>query len=109
MVLDAAAAACYHGDYDSQVQHGGRAHLLWSDDRDPDAAGEASPTPNVWSEAVSTGTDFLLVPDPDERSVCAGTDAQFPIAVPQFGGFMEPVTLAASGNPGATNSRRCWR
>lgn len=92
VVLDAALANCYHGDYDQQLQDDdGRAHYLWSDDR--------GTTPDVFGDRTLVGTDFLLVPDNSSASVCSPASANYTINVNQFQGFTEPVTLAASGNP----------
>lgn len=96
VVLDPALASCYHGDYDQQVHRTGFAQLLWSDDR--------GGTPDIFTEAIPAGTDFLVVPTPGSRDICAPADAPYTLDVLQFLGFTEPVTLAASGNPAGTTA-----
>jgi subtilisin-like proprotein convertase family protein len=48
--------------------------------------------------------DFTLSASPDSQSVCAGNDAQYDIDVGQTGGFSDPVTLSANGNPAGTTA-----
>ncbi|MCB1607811.1 MAG: hypothetical protein KDI71_12625 [Xanthomonadales bacterium] len=92
IVLDGQLANCYHGDYDQQLQDGeGKAHYLWSDDRDS--------TPDVFTDRTLVGVDFLLVPGNSNLSLCAPDDAIYDLTINQFQGFSEPVTLSASGNP----------
>jgi hypothetical protein len=92
VVLDGQLANCYHGDYDQQLQdEDGRAHYLWSDDRDG--------TPDIFTDRTLVGTNFLVVPTQPFAAVCAPDDASFGLNINQFQGFSEPVTLAASGNP----------
>ena len=95
VVLDGSLATCYHGDYDQQKQdNNGRAHYLWSDDR--------GGTPDVYGDSTLVGTDFLLVPVASSVAVCSPANAEYLINAIQFQGFSEPVTLAATGNPGGS-------
>jgi hypothetical protein len=48
--------------------------------------------------------DFYLNATPASQSVCAGSDADYTVNVGQISGFTNQVTLAASGNPGATTA-----
>jgi hypothetical protein len=92
VVLDNQLATCYHGDYDQGIQDGdGKAHFLWSDDR--------GTTPDVYTDRVLVGTDFLLIPDSSSAEVCAPASAVYQLTVNQFQGFSEPVSLTAAGNP----------
>ncbi len=43
--------------------------------------------------------DFQATVTPASQAVCAPASALFDVAVGQLGGFVEPVTLAATGNP----------
>lgn len=96
IVLDGNLANCYHGDYDQQLQdENGRAHYLWSDDR--------GGTPDVFSDRTLVGVNYLLVPQVSSQSVCAPADAVYTVNVPQFQGFVEPVTLAAANNPAGSS------
>lgn len=99
IVLDSQLATCYHGDYDTNIHRPGAAQYLWSDDR---AAGGFPTNPNIYSESTPAGVDFLVVPNPSSRTVCAPTSAVYPSEVFSFQGFVEPVTLSASGEPAGT-------
>lgn len=99
VVLDSTLATCYHGDYDTQTHSVGKAHYLWSDDRDPDAGGTLSGTPNIYTEFTPAGTDFLPVASVVHRSICFPASTTYPIDVFQFQGFSEPVTMTSSGFP----------
>ncbi len=51
------------------------------------------------------GPDFTLTAQPREQAVCASASASFDLTVGQVAGFVEPVTLSATGVPaGATAS-----
>ena len=50
----------------------------------------------------TTQADFTLSVTPDSQSVCAGTDADYTVDVGSTGGFSDPVTLSATGNPPGT-------
>jgi hypothetical protein len=54
--------------------------------------------------AKVSSSDFVLVPVPPTTvEICAGDEADYTINVDPIGGFADPVTLAASGQPaGAT-------
>ena len=54
--------------------------------------------PNCTSEP-----DFSPSATPEAQSVCGGTDAQYTVDVSSIGGFSDPVTLSASGNPAGTS------
>jgi hypothetical protein len=94
--LDPAMATCYHSDYDTQLQDSSSALVQWSDDRNLRAGHN---DPDVFMDPQPVSMDYLLVPDPWRREVCAPDDALFELSVPQFAGFTEPVTLAADGLP----------
>ncbi len=101
VVLDGGLATCYHGDYDTQTQTGSQAVLIWSDDRGTEGGGNNADT---WSDSVALSNDFLVSPTPASRSICAGSNAIYTLDVLQFNGFSEPVTLAATGLPGAATA-----
>jgi hypothetical protein len=94
VVLDVNLASCYHGDYDTQIHHGGMARYLWSDDR--------GGNPDVYYDSTPAGTDFLVLSSPPGLQVCAPNDAVYSLDVLQFNAFNEAVTLSVSGNPGST-------
>ena len=48
--------------------------------------------------------DFTLNATPPAQAICAGTDASYDIAVGSLGGFGDPVTLTATGNPVGTTT-----
>jgi hypothetical protein len=73
--------------------------MVWADDRNIQ---NAHNDPDVWSEAKAAGTDFLLNGTPASLDVCKPNDANYTIDVLQFQGFVEPVTLASSGEPAGT-------
>jgi hypothetical protein len=97
--LDPAMATCYHSDYDTHLQDPGGALVQWSDDRNVHAGHH---DPDVFMDPQPLSADFLLVPEPWSAAVCAPDDARFTIAVAQFAGFSEPVTLTADGLPPGT-------
>ncbi len=89
--LDPAMATCYHGDYDTHLQSGGQAMVLWSDDRNVHGGVN---DPDVFMDPSPLSDDFLLVPDIWRQPVCAHFPASFTIHVQQFVGFDQPVTLS---------------
>ena len=48
--------------------------------------------------------DFTLNATPDSQAVCGGDDAQYDVDIGQTGGFSDPVTLTASGNPAGSTA-----
>ncbi len=48
--------------------------------------------------------DFTLGATPASRTICAGSDATYTVNVGSIAGFTADVTLAASGNPGASTA-----
>ena len=91
--IDPNLAACYHGDYDQNIQTETAALMQWSDDRNM-FGGHNDPDTFLDQRAVST--DFLLVADPSTLDVCAPDDGIYTIDVLQFQGFTESVTLSAA-------------
>jgi subtilisin family serine protease len=47
--------------------------------------------------------DFTIDVTPVEQTICVGEDASYNVAVGSLLGFNDPVTLSASGNPGAAS------
>jgi hypothetical protein len=64
------------------------------------------PTHNGGNDAFVarvSSSDFLLGATPPAVEICAGDNAQYSVTVGSIGGFVNPVTLSASGQPaGAT-------
>ena len=54
--------------------------------------------------SCTNAPDFSLSATPDSQSVCSGDDAQYTVDVNATGGFSDPVTLSASGNPAGTTT-----
>lgn len=105
VVLDPNLATCYHGDYDTQLHRPGAAQYLWSDDRSTvQPPGAPGTNPNVYSESTPAGVDFLVSSSAASQTICVPASAIFPLTVFQFLAFAEPVTLSATGNPGATTT-----
>ncbi len=51
---------------------------------------------------IAGGTDdFTVDASPGSQSICLGSNAIYNITVGQVGGFTDPVTLSAVGNPGS--------
>jgi hypothetical protein len=48
------------------------------------------------------GPGFGLAADPPTQNICAPADATYDLTIEQFMGFIEPVTLSASGAPAGT-------
>ncbi|MEM9595194.1 MAG: choice-of-anchor J domain-containing protein [Acidobacteriota bacterium] len=91
VALDGNLAACYHGDYDTQIQTETAALIQWADDRGGNS--------DVFLDTVALSTDFLLLPADSSQSVCAPASATYAINVPQFQGFSEIVNLVANNVP----------
>jgi hypothetical protein len=100
VVLDPNLATCYHGDYDTQIHRPGAAQYLWSDDRNPGSGAN----PNVYTESTPAGVDFLVASSAGSQTICVPANGVFPLNVFLFQAFAEPVTLSATGNPGATTT-----
>ena len=45
--------------------------------------------------------DFTISATPASQEICAGANAQYNVAIGSISGYASPVTLSASGNPGA--------
>jgi outer membrane protein assembly factor BamB len=48
--------------------------------------------------------DFTLAAEPGLVPICAGQSAEYTVTVGAIGGFVEPVTLAASGHPAGSTA-----
>lgn len=100
--LDPELASCYHGDYDTQVMSDTHALVQWSDDRNLQGGHN---DPDVYLDTQAISTDYLLLADPGQQSICVPADAVYALDLPQFQSFGEPVTLSVDGVPaGATAS-----
>lgn len=94
--LDPSLAACYHGDYDQNIQTEIAALMQWSDDRN---IFDGHNDPDTFLDQQPVSTDFLLIAKPTPLEVCSlgdGVDGMYSINVLQFQGFTEPVTLSAA-------------
>jgi hypothetical protein len=58
----------------------------------------------VVQSCVPAAPDFTLGATPDTAQICAGDNAEYTVNVGAIGGFINPVTLAASGNPAGTTA-----
>jgi uncharacterized membrane protein len=97
---DPTVMQCYHGFYDQQLQTTDSAYLFWSDNRNITAAVY---DPDVFSERIDYPADFALTAVPASQSVCTTNDAVYDVALASIGGYANPVTLSAGGEPaGAT-------
>ncbi|MEM7585579.1 MAG: hypothetical protein AAF560_19470 [Acidobacteriota bacterium] len=94
--LDSGLAGCYHGDYDQQIQTESHVLVQWADDRNIQGGNNNSDT---FLELTPISEDFLVLPSPSSRTVCAPDDAVYALDVPQFMGFTEMVTLATGSLP----------
>lgn len=94
--LDPGLATCYHGDYDQQVQTASSVLVQWADDRNIQSGHNDN---DVFLESMPISTDFLVLPSPRSRVVCAPDDAIYDLDVPQFMGFTEMVTLSTGPLP----------
>lgn len=102
VVLDGSLATCYHGSYDTHVQTADSIVRQWGDDR-PDGSGAENA--NVYVDVEPVSADFLVLAEEETSSLCAGGQASYTLAIPQFQGFSEPVTLSQSNAPaGSTPS-----
>lgn len=87
---------CYHGFYDQQLQTTDSAYLFWSDNRNITAAVY---DPDVFSERIDFPADFALKATPASQAVCTSDTAVYDVALASIGGYANPVTLSASGEP----------
>ncbi len=55
--IDPQLAACYHGDYDQQIQDAGFGYIGWSDDRNIQSGHQ---DPDVWFDKEAFAPDYLL-------------------------------------------------
>ncbi|MFK8032043.1 MAG: thrombospondin type 3 repeat-containing protein [Gammaproteobacteria bacterium] len=94
--IDPSLAACYHGDYDQQLQSESAAYIQWADDR---AFRDGFNDPDTYLDKNTLGPDFFLSSDQSIASVCAPDTAQYTINVGQAEGFSSPITLTSSGLP----------
>jgi hypothetical protein len=94
--LDTSLASCYHGDYDTQIQTSSHVVAQWADDRRMQNGHNDA---DVWVDRVPVSTDFLVLPTPSSRAVCAPADATIAVDVPQFEGFDEEVALTTGTLP----------
>ena len=99
--IDPALAACYHGDYDQQVQDAGFAYIGWSDDRNIQSGHQ---DPDVWFDKEAFAPDYLLGVTPASLSICAPSDAVYTVNVSSILGYTDPVTLGVCGNPAGTTT-----
>jgi len=53
---------------------------------------------------VPTAPDFTLAATPDSFQICAGDTAEYTVNVGEIGGFADPVSLAATGNPAGSTT-----
>jgi hypothetical protein len=51
-----------------------------------------------------SAADFTLEATPDEQSICAGDAAVYDVSIGSIGGFGDPVTLTADGEPAGTTA-----
>ncbi len=58
----------------------------------------------VVQSCVPAAPDFTLGANPDTAQICVGDNAEYTVNVGAIGGFINPVTLAASGNPAGTTA-----
>lgn len=94
--IDPGLAACYHGDYDQQLQTASSALLQWADDREFNSGHD---DPNVYFDENVFEPDFFLLGTNSVQQVCAPDPAAFNIDVGQALGFSDPVTLSQNGVP----------
>ena len=55
--IDPQLAACYHGDYDQQIQDAGFGYIQWSDDRNIQSGHQ---DPDVWFDKEAFAPDYTL-------------------------------------------------
>ena len=94
------------GDYSGLTLVAGTAHAIWADSsnstgNNPDGTGEFDTYTDKHSVLAA---DYTLGATPPTQSICAPADATFNINVGGYGGYVDPVTLAASGQPAGTTT-----
>jgi len=99
--IDPSLAACYHGDYDQQLQDAGFGYIQWSDDRNIQSAHQ---DPDVWFDKEAFAPDYTLDVTPASQAVCAPANATYTVNVGSVLGYVDPVTLGVSGNPAGTTT-----
>ncbi len=94
------------GDYSGLALSGGTSHPIWAD-----SSNSTGNNPNGTS-AFDTYTDkysvlsadYTLGATPPSQSVCSPADAVYTVNVGAFGGYVDLVTLSASGQPAGTTA-----
>ncbi|MFZ1630050.1 MAG: hypothetical protein WAV70_14080, partial [Anaerolineae bacterium] len=99
--IDPSLASCYHGDYDQQLQDAGFGYIQWSDDRNIQSGHQ---DPDVWFDKEAFAPDYTLDVAPASQSICAPTNATYNVTIGSILGYVDPVTLSASGNPAGTTA-----
>jgi hypothetical protein len=99
--IDPGLAACYHGDYDTQIQDAAFVYIQWSDDRNILSAHN---DPDVWMDTNAFAPDFTLDASPLAQDVCIPDDAAYDLTIGQVQSFTDPVTLSTAGTPAGTTS-----
>ena len=98
--IDPPLAACYHGDYDQQIQDAGFGYI-------------GGPTTATFRAATRTrrvvrqgafAPDYTLDVTPASVSICAPANAVYTVNVGSILGYTDPVTLGVSGNPAGTTT-----
>jgi endonuclease YncB( thermonuclease family) len=94
------------GDYSGLTATGGFAHPTWAD-----TSNSTGDNPNgtanfdAYVDSFSlVSADYTLGVTPPSQSVCAPANAAYTVNVGAFGGYTDPVTLSASGNPAGTTT-----
>ena len=83
--IDPSLAACYHGDYDQQLQDAGFGYIQWSDDRNIQSAHQ---DPDVWFDKEAFAPDYTLDVTPASQAVCAPANATYTVNVGSVLGYV---------------------
>lgn len=85
--IDPSMATCYHGDYDQQVQNGGKALIAWSDDRNMQGGHN---DPDIWFDAAVLGPPpaaLTITKTQPVGELAVGETITYTIAVTNSGGI----------------------
>lgn len=94
------------GDYMGLAIGSGNAHPVWSDTSNS-TGNNPNGTSNfdVYTDRYAMlAADYTLGATPPTQSICAPANAVYTVNVGAFGGYSDPVTLSASGNPAGTTT-----
>ena len=100
--IDPNMATCYHGDYDQQAQHQGKAYIVWADDRNMQGGHN---DPDIWFDVIPLGpptATLTITKTQPVGQLAVGETITYTIAVTNSGSLSATnvvVTDTLNGSP----------